>query len=801
MTILWQDVRFGLRMLARAPGFTVVVLLILALGIGVNTAIFSVVNAVMLRPLPYRNAHRLVCVYEHSQWGDFPPPHAGLLLCREQRQVFERVAAVRREHLYVTGIDRARQIRAATVSPDLFPLLDLQPILGRSFLAEEEQPGKDRVVVLSHSFWQDDLGGAPDVIGKTVTLDDTSCTIVGVLPPGVDPPLSKPAALWKPLALKTPDPGLPLGEPVFTWARLKKGVTLEQSRAAMAVVSERLKQVDSEPDAEHMLTVLRPLDRFLVGKRKLLLLLLGAAGFVLLIACSNVANLFLARAAVRQREMAMRAALGASRGRIIRQTLTESLLLSVTGGALGLLLTFWTVQGLVRLCPTDIPRVDETRVDVPVLAFTLGVSLLTGLLFGTVPAWRASGVRMTRMLQEGTTRSTAGGTGRRLQGGLVIAQMGLSLILLIGAALLIRSMVALHTLDLGFRPENVLAVTLDLPEMKYPEPRHCRAFFESLLPRVRALPQVRSAGLSLSELGLGYAGYAGVGVRIPGRAYAEDHWDPTLLSHVSAGFLETLGVPLLRGRTFTETDVHGEGTGIIIDEHLAHKLFGDADPVGRQVDFPDSRHVVVGVVGTVKDFQHLQPDWGTLYTPIPQSSWIEGAVLIVRTEGDPMRLADAIRTQATELEKDEVIRRIEPVKAMLSGTLAPRRFAMTLLSLFAGIALTLAMVGIYGLLHYSATQQTREIAIRMAMGAERANVRRMVLMRGLRLTLIGVALGVVGAMAVTRVLSSLLYDVSPTDPLTLASVSLVLSVIALLASYLPARWAARIDPMVALRQE
>jgi putative ABC transport system permease protein len=405
------------------------------------------------------------------------------------------------------------------------------------------------------------------------------------------------------------------------------------------------------------------------------------------------------------------------------------------------------------------------------------------------------------MLQEGTMRSTAGRSGRRLQGGLVVAQTGVSLILLIGAALLIRSMVALYRLDLGFRPQNVLAVTLDLPEMKYPEPAQCRAFFESLLPRVRALPHVQSAGLSLMELGLGYAGYGGVGIRIPGRSYADDRRDPVLLSQVSVGFLETLGVPLLKGRTFTEADVWGEGGGIVIDEHLARKQFGDADPIGQRIDFPDSRHVVVGVVGTVRDFQNLEPDWGTVYTPVPRDSWITDAVLVVRTEGDPMRLVDPIRLQVAGLEKDEVVRRVETIDAMLSRMVAQRRFAMILLSLFAGIALTLATAGVYGLLHYNASRRTREIAVRMALGAERATVLRMVLRQGLRLTLAGVAVGVAGALALTRVLSSLLYDVTPTDPLTLVCVSLVLSGVALLASSIPARRAARVDPMAALRYE
>lgn len=799
MNTVWQDVRYGVRMLARSPGFTGIVIVILAVGIGVNTAVFSVVNAVMLRPLPYPKADRLVCVHQHSQYGDFPPPQAGLQLCRELDQVFEQTAGLRPEHPYVTGIDRARQVRAVAVSTDLFPLFGIQPLLGRGFLAEEERPGNGRVVVLSHAFWRDDLGADPDAVGKTVTLDNESYAIVGVLPPGVEPPLSRPVSLWMPLVVKESDPNMPAGDPVATFARLKPGITLAQARAAVGVIASRLKEID--PQIDSTLTVRRPLDRFLDGKRELLLLLLGVAGFVLLIACSNVANLFLARAAVRQREVAMRSALGASRGRILRQMLTESLLVSVVAGGLGLLLTFFSIQGLVRLCPADIPRLDETHVDVAVLVFTLGTSVLTGLLFGVLPAWRASGAPTTRMLQEGTMRSTAGRSGHRLQGGLVVAQTGVSLILLIGAALLIRSMIALYRLDLGFRPLNVLAVTLDLPEIKYSELGQCRAFFESLLPRVRGLPHVRSAGLSLMELGLGFGGYGGVGIRIPARSYADDHWDPTLLSQVSVGFLETLGVPLLKGRTVTEADVWGEGCGIIIDEHLARKQFGDADPIGQQIDFPDSRHVVVGVVGTVKDFQNLEPDWGTVYTPIPQNSWMTGAVLVVRTDGDSMRLAYPIRSQVAELEKDDVVRRVETIDAMLSRMLAQRRFAMTLLSLFAGIALILATAGVYGLLHYSASRRTREIAIRMALGAERSHVLRMVLKQGLRLTLAGVAIGVAGAVALTRVLSSLLYDVTPTDPLTLVCVSLFLSGVALLASYLPAWRAARVDPMTALRYE
>jgi putative ABC transport system permease protein len=530
-------------------------------------------------------------------------------------------------------------------------------------------------------------------------------------------------------------------------------------------------------------------------------LLLGAAGFVLLIVCSNVANLFLARAVVRQREMAMRAALGASRRRVVQQMLTESLMLSGAGGALGLLLALCTVGGLIRLCPVRLPRLEETSVDHSVLAFALGLSVLTGLLFGTMPAWKASGVRLTRMLQEGAVRSTTGRRARSLHGGLVVVQVGLSLILLVGAALVIRSLIALHRLDLGFRPRNVLAVTVSLPQVKYPDPQRCRVFFESLLERVRALPQIRAAGLSAGELGLGFGGAGAVSVSVPGRLPSAEKENPALFSSVTPGFLETLGVRLLRGRSLADRDRDGESDSIVIDERLARRYFDDRDPVGQQLDFPDSHHTVVGVTETVKDYDNLDQTWGAVYAPLSGVWWFPDMVLVVRTDGDPVQVTAAIRAQAAALEKDEVVRRVETVEARLSGMLAPRRFSMILLSLFAAIALILAMVGVYGLLNYSTIQQTRDIGIRMALGAESANLRWLVLRQGLTLILIGVVIGLAGAVALTRVLNSLLYDVTPTDPVTLALVSGVLMAIALLASYLPARRAARIDPMEALRHE
>jgi predicted permease len=573
-----------------------------------------------------------------------------------------------------------------------------------------------------------------------------------------------------------------LGKPVEVVARLKKGTTLAQAQAAMTVIANRLRETD--PKAAPII-VGRMLDRRLGANRQLLWLLLGAAGLVLLIACTNVASLLLARATVRQREIAMRVALGASRPRLLRQMLTESLLLSLAGGILGLLVTFGTVRGIVRLCPADIPRLKDAGVDGMVLAFTLVVSVLTGLFFGVVPACRASDVHVSRILKEGQTRSSTGRGWRRLHGGLVIAQIGLSLILLIGAALLVRTWIALQRVDLGFDPRNVLSAEITLGAITDQDPQRCHAFFDPLLERVRALPGVQSAGyIDLFVLGMNEGGGP---VSLVGHP-PEDPEKTPRAHHlfVRPGFFETMGARLLKGRTFTEEDMRETTPPAIIDEDVVRKVFGDLDPIGQRIQFGDREFTVIGVAGLVY---------------LPHTRYYGFLCLLVRAQRDPLQLVAPIRAQMAELNKDGADATFESLEISLADMLAPQRFSVVLLGLFGGIALILATVGIYGLLQYSTAQQTHDIGIRMALGAGRTDVLAAVLRHGLQLTLFGVAIGLAGAYALTRLLTSLLYGVPPTDLPTFIGVALVLVTIALLASYVPARRAAKVDPMVALRYE
>jgi len=789
MTTLWQDIKYGFRILGKHPGFTGVVVLILAVAIGANTAIFSVVNAVMLRPLPYEDSDRIVTFHVENQEGPWQPTyHRDLGLWREQEGVFEALAGHHGGWFYVTGIDRPHEARATVASSNLLTLLGVRPLLGRGFLPEEEQPGGDPVVVVSEAFWRDHLGENAEAIGQSLILNGQGHTIVGITPTNFEFPFASSRSLCVPLIAKPDTRLIPVG-------RLKKGVTLEQARAAMAVVAEHQQELNPEVGAGLTIGVNRLLDSILEGKRRLPLLLWGAAGLVLLIACSNVANLFLARAATRQREMAMRVALGAARTRVIRQMLTESLIVSLAAGLVGLLLAFALVKGLVGLCPADIPRLDETRVDFSVLLFTLAVSILTGLLFGVMPACRASDVRTGQMLKEGSVQSSGGRRWRHINGGLVIAQIALSLILLMGAGLLTRSLLAQQSIDLGFRPENVLTMQIKLPRATYAERHQCQTFFASLLERTRALPGVRSAARMDFMLDMGTGSLPTALVSVPGSPLAGAEPQEVKMACVSIDFFETMGIRLLKGRTFNDQDVY---RNVIIDAELARQCFGDADPVGQEIAYGRSAKQIIGVVETTRDFLTQDVD-GAIY--FQTDGGLGMSAVVVRTDGDPLRLATALRAQVAALDSEQVIAKLETVDAKLSGMLAPPRFNTILVSLFGGLAVVVAMIGIYGLLQYRTTQQTRDIGIRMALGARSSDVLRAVLRTGLKLVLIGVGLGIAGALALTRVLSSLLYGISATDPVTFILVSIALSAIALLACYIPARRAAKVDPMEALRCE
>jgi putative ABC transport system permease protein len=805
---LWQDVRFGVRVLVKSPTFTIVAVIALALGIGANSAIFSVVNTVLLRPLPYKDPDRLVVVWEDASKHGYPrdtPAVANYVDWRDQNQVFEGMAAMASASVNLTGVGEPERIEVRRVSANFFPLLGVEPQLGRTFLPEEDQPGAANcVVVISNGLWQRRFGSDKKIIEKPINLNGVSCTVVGVMSPNFQFP-DRGVELWIPIAFSSKEAANRGGHYLEVIARMKPGITLQQAQADMSSIAARLQQQYPEQNTD-LGAVVIPLHEQVAGDIKpALLILLGAVGFVLLIACANVANLLLARAAARQKEIAVRVALGASRLRLIRQFLTESILLAALGGALGLLLSLWGVNLLKTFIPENISQARAITIDAKVLGFTLLVSLLTGLVFGLAPAMQASNFNLNETLKEGGRDSAQGSRGHRIRSLLVITEVAVSLILLIGAGLLINSFLRLRNVDPGFRADKLLTMQVVLPKVKYREQAQRSAFYTELLHRVEVLPGVKSAAVT-TNLPLYKQGNS-IGIEIEGRPAPEPGKELIVATRViSPRYFSTMGIQLLQGREISGQDKADSPAVAVISETMARRYWPGEDPIGKRIspgkpESPDDWITIIGVVKDVRQFELEANPKPQMYLSYEQAGFFEPNDLVVSTNADPLSMAAMVRNAVWEIDKDQPVSKIRTMEDIISESVARQRFSMLLLGIFAILALVLAAVGIYGVMSYSVAQRAHEIGLRMALGAQRSDVLKLVVGQGLKLVLIGVAIGLAAAFTLTRVMSSLLFGVSATDPITFITISLVLISVAVLASYIPARRATKVDPMVALRYE
>lgn len=815
METLWQDVVYSVRRLGKHPGFALIAIFSLALGIGANSAIFSVTNALLLRPLPYENAERLVILWNRSPGLNIEKDWFSLgqyLDIKIENHVFEQTAAAIGATFNLTGQGQPEHLEGARVSSSLFSLLNVQALYGRILLPADETPGQAQAVLLSHAFWQRRFGSDPNVVGKTLTLNDQNVIIIGVLPAGfslhkeVLPTVNgvQRADVFLPLAISDASRTNRGGEDYNILARLKPGVTIAQAQADMDLIAEQMKrQYPQNYPANGGLTlsVVSLLEQVVGDIRRSLYVLLGAVGFVLLIACANVANLLLARGATRQREMAIRVAVGASRGRVVRQLLTESMVLSLAGGVIGVGIAWAAVRLLRVFGSANLPRLPEIGVDVRVLGFTFLVSLLTGVVFGLVPALRASRVDLNESLKEGGRSMGAGGQ-QRIRSLLVVAEVALSLVLLIGAGLLIRSYQRILSANPGFDPQGVVSLRLSLPATRYATPEAVYNFYQQLHERIRRLPGVESVG---SNLVLPLSNYTAAWGPINVEGYVPQAASELIIANerfISPDYLRTMRIPLVKGRAFDEHDIKGATDVTLVNEHFVRRFWPHEDPIGKRIQRNGKGpwRVVVGVVRDEKEVSLEEEPLLTLFHPIEQFS-IRSRYLVARTAADPARTALEVVKEVQALDPQLPVYDAATMEERLHEALARRRFAMSLLGVFAGLALTLAVIGIYGVMSYWVSQRTNEIGVRVALGAAPRNILQLVLRQASALVGAGLALGLVGAFALTRLLAGLLFGVSATDRVTFILLALLLGVIALLASYLPARRAARIDPLLALRHD
>ena len=806
---LRQDLSYGLRVLLKQPGFTAVAVLALALGVGANSAIFTIINAVLLRPLPFDDPGRLVVVWQTNPQRDsfqglVSPPDLGDW--QRQCRSLEQLAAFMPRGVSLTGVADPEHLPGSHVSANLFPLLGVEPLLGRNFRPAEDGPQGDRVVIVSYGFWQRRFGGAPDLIGKTLTLNGAAHTVVGVMPPAFQFPVQgqfpiPPSELWLPLGL---DPGLVSRESrdLFTVGRLKPTTTLAQAQAELAAIARQLEQQYPQSNAGLGVSVVGLHEQIVKGLRPALLVLLGAVAFLLLIACANVSNLLLARAAARRKEIALRAALGAGQRRLLRQLLTESLLLALLGGACGLALAVWTVDVLAGALPATMARAGEVSVDRQVFGFTLIVSLLTGLIFGLAPAWQAARLDLNEALKEGGGQGPGGAGPMRLLRLLVVGEVALALVLLVGAGLLIRSFHRLQQVSPGFNPERVVAVPFVLLPARYRDGNARAAFVEQVLQRVKALPGVQSAGVVTT---LPFSGdFSTRTFTVEGRPPAAGESDVANQRAATPDYFRAMGIPLVKGRAFTAHDTFDAPAVVIINETMARQYFPGADPLGKRIVSPAGPGgdvmTVVGVVGDVKNARlDEEPKPEFYYSYFQNRSPF--MVLVVRTATEPQALIAALRREVWAVDKDLPLANIATLEQLLGKTVAQRRLTMLLLGAFAAVALALAALGVYGLMSYAVAQRQHEMGIRLALGARAADVIGLIVGEGMALALLGLALGLAAALGLTRLMASLLFGVTPSDPATFAAVALLLTLVALLACWLPAWRVAKVDPLVALRYE